>query len=949
MSKALENAEKARLPSLRTVKKSVLKREVKRMNQLLAKIRSENITTTNDLIYAAAVVTTENAGVKIKKGRKQDEPMWKRRIENQIKQLRKDLSRIEELKKGKKIKARFEEELQRKYWLKEKGLITVSEELKQRITAKAAKISRFKARIEQFRQNNLFKNNQGRFYDELNGTAETNIAPDKGSSIEFWSKIWSEPAEHKKDAEWLKTVKEEIEIDQQQDLVITVEKLKSVLAKIPNWKSPGPDLVQGYWLKNFTSLHERIAYQLNDCLKQGNVPSWMTRGRTILIMKDISKGNIPSNYRPITCLPMCWKLFTSMIAESIYTFLDDSKLIPEEQKGCRKGSRGTNDLLYIDQRMMKEAKQRRKNLAMAWLDYCKAYDLVPHSWLSECMHMFGIASNVEKMLTASMQGWRTELTCCNESLGQVRFRRGIFQGDSLSPLLFVIAMIPLNLILRKMKIGYQFSSNKEQINHLMFMDDIKLFAKDENGLDALIQTVRVVSTDIGMKFGLEKCAVLVMKRGKVTKSDGIRLPDDRVIKSIHEENGYRYLGILESDQVLCNEMKEKVRAEYKRRVKKVLKSKLNGGNMISAINTWAVPLIRYSAPFLEWRRDEIKEMDRTTRKIMNMYNALHPRDSVARLYLPRKEGGRGLMSVEDCVELAILGLENYIQKSNERLITSARRDLEDEELGTEKEFKAQRKEDRKSELEANALHGQHFRQTKEFSDTESWRWLREGELKKETEGLIMAAQTQSLRTNAVKAKIDKSTSDATCRVCNQAEETVDHIVSGCSKFAQKEYKRRHDCVARALHWDLCRMYDIQTAQKWYEHQPEGVVEKENVKILWDFNIQTDNEIQARRPDIVIHDKSNKSCYIIDVAIPGDARVPQKEAEKIEKYSDLRRELQKLWKVKAKVVPIVVGALGTVSKSLTGYLKEIKVSTKIQVIQKSALLGTARILRKVLEI
>ena len=750
----------------------------------------------------------------------------------------------------------------------EEGLITVSEELKQRITAKAAKISRFKARIEQFRQNNLFKNNQGRFYDELNGTAETNIAPDKGSSIEFWSKIWSEPAEHKKDAEWLKTVKEEIVIDQQQDLVITVEKVKSVLAKIPNWKSPGPDLVQGYWLKNFTSLHERIAYQLNDCLKQGNVPSWMTRGRTVLIMKDISKGNIPSNYRPITCLPMCWKLFTSMIAESIYTFSDDSKLFPGEQKGCRKGSRGTNDLLYIDQRMMKEAKQRRKNLAMAWLDYCKAYDLVPHSWLSECMHMFGIASNVEKMLTASMQGWRTELTCCNESLGQVRFRRGIFQGDSLSPLLFVIAMIPLNLVLRKMKIGYQFSSNKEQINHLMFMDDIKLFAKDENGLDALIQTVRVVSTDKGMKFGLEKCAVLVMKRGKVTKSDGIRLPDDRVIKSIHEENGYRYLGILESDQVLCNEMKEKVRAEYKRRVKKVLKSKLNGGNMISAINTWAVPLTRYSAPFLEWRRDEIKEMDRTTRKIMNMYNALHPRDSVARLYLPRKEGGRGLMSVEDCVELAILGLENYIQKSNERLITSARRDLEDEELGTEKEFKAQRKEDRKSELEAKALHGQHFRQTKEFSDTESWRWLREGELKKETEGLIMAAQTQSLRTNAVKAKIDKSTSDATCRVCKQAEETVDHIVSGCSKFAQKEYKRRHDCVARALHWDLCRMYDIQTAQKWYEHQPEGVVEKENVKILWDFNIQTDNEIQARRPDIVIHDKSNtttKTSHAVNTA------------------------------------------------------------------------------------
>ena len=213
----------------------------------------------------------------------------------------------------------------------------------------------------------------------------------------------------------------------------------------------------------------------------------------------------------------------------------------------------------------------------------------------------------------------------------------------------------------------------------------------------------------------------------------------------------------------------------------------------------------------------------------------------------------------------------------------------------------------------------------------------------------MAAQTQSLRTNVVKAKIDKSTSDATYRVCKQSEETVAHIVSGCSKFAQKEYKRRHDCVARALHWDLCRVYDIQTTQKWYEHQPEGVLKKENVKILWDFNIHADEEIQARRPDIVVHDKSNKSCYVIDVAIPGDARVGQKEAEKIEKYSDLRTELQKLWKGKAKVVPIVVGALGTVSRSLNGYLNETGVSTKIQVIQMSALLGTARILRKVLEI
>ena len=123
------------------------------------------------------------------------------------------------------------------------------------------------------------------------------------------------------------------------------------------------------------------------------------------------------------------------------------------------------------------------------------------------------------------------------------------------------------------------------------------------------------------------------------------------------------------------------------------------------------------------------------------------------------------------------------------------------------------------------------------------------------------------------------------------------------------------------------------------------MQKENAKILWGFYIQIDDEVQARRPDIVIHDKSNKSCYIINVAIQGDARDPQKEAETI----DLRKELRKPWKIKAKLVPILVGALGTVSISLNGHQNEIGVSTKIQLIQKSALPGTARILRKFLEI
>ena len=77
---------------------------------------------------------------------------------------------------------------------------------------------------------------------------------------------------------------------------------------MPTWKSPGTDLVQGVWLRSFSSLHDRVRLQVEECLDSGFVPSWLTRGRTSLLQKDKSKGNVPGNYRPITCLPLMWKL-----------------------------------------------------------------------------------------------------------------------------------------------------------------------------------------------------------------------------------------------------------------------------------------------------------------------------------------------------------------------------------------------------------------------------------------------------------------------------------------------------------------------------------------------------------------------------------------------------------------------------------------------------------------
>ena len=133
-----------------------------------------------------------------------------------------------------------------------------------------------------------------------------------------------------------------------------------------------------------------------------------------------------------------------------------------------------------------------------------------------------------------------------------------------------------------------------------------------------------------------------------------------------------------------------------------------------------------------------------------------------------------------------------------------------------------------------------------------------------------------IQTNYIIYNIDKTGESPLCRMCGTRNETISHIVSECAKLAQKEYKRRYDSLGRYVHWQFCEKLGFNRAGFWYEHEPESVVDNENFKILCDFTIQCDHMIEVRRPDIVVVDKVKKEAMIIDVAIPGDARVCDKE-------------------------------------------------------------------------
>ena len=145
-----------------------------------------------------------------------------------------------------------------------------------------------------------------------------------------------------------------------------------------------------------------------------------------------------------------------------------------------------------------------------------------------------------------------------------------------------------------------------------------------------------------------------------------------------------------------------------------------------------------------------------------------------------------------------------------------------------------------------------------------------GKPKRETESLSLAVQEQAIRTNSIRAYIDKSQEQGKCRMCGERDETVSHLVGERSKLAQREYKGTHDWVGRRVLWEVCKIYGIEVRDKWYEQDAVPVAENDRCKTLWDFNIQTDHVIQARRPDMIVINKKRNMALVIDFAIPHDS-------------------------------------------------------------------------------
>uniref|UniRef100_H3AWP0 Reverse transcriptase domain-containing protein n=1 Tax=Latimeria chalumnae TaxID=7897 RepID=H3AWP0_LATCH len=859
--------------------------------------QSESLEDTCHLVYTAAIAVGTVLGMNIEcpmtngeiqlRDKQERVPAWRRRIGDNINRLRAEIGiLVNFLKDPKNTSKKVTEEvkkIRRKLKLREKQkdyqkcLTLHLDFFKQKTAVYGARIRHYNEANKRRQQNFTFTTNQKKFYRLLEekgkqGNEEVR-APEPYKMHRFWSHIWENPVKHDRGAFWLQEEENSVaDVAAMENLQINPEDLKAAMKRMLSWKSPGMDHIQNYWWKYFTSTHITLASQFQAILEdQRLTPGFMMEGITYMLPKNPETGQ-PNVMRGVTSLSV---------------------------------------------------------------NYNKAFDLVPHSWLIHTLRMYKVNEKVIALLSTLMQMWRTHLHVNVRGQGyqtqSIRIERGIFPGDSLSPLRFCLALNPLSKMLRNSGYGYSLGRRPTVlVSHLFYMNDLKLYAKNSDQLQSMLELVPSFSKSIAMEIGVDKCTILHAKRGKLETHNNIQLLDGAEIQELEPEKHYKYLGMQQLLNINTTQIKEAVTATFKKRLKLIMKTQLNAKNKTQAVNTWASPVLVYMYGVLKWSKTTQDPLDRKVRATLKA--------SMARLYLPRRVGGRGLLHLADLCRGQETGLHDYFLKKDLPIHQAAVQAdkgytplfLSEEDHGFEKTTL----QSRLDEWSMKSLHGRfHAVLHKDNINVEVSTILCHRPEARLPAREPSARKPHSWPRHALSGR--PWAWQAQCRWCSWLASVAPSCTINLTPSWEKIKENNNK-------------YQLPRGQHCWEQKPEPVIENERVMILWDFTLQLHRLVEAKKPGILLIQKASGSnpqkITIIDIACPWDGTLAEKEEEKISKYQTLRMDLERTWGGKAKVVPIVVGTLVALPKTLKGYLQELDVTINVQTLQKAFILRISSILQ-----
>lgn len=714
----------------------------------------------------------------------------------------------------------------------------------------------------------------------------------------------------------------------------------AILKKAKSWKAPGPDGIHAFWWKVFKQAGKCLYILAFSHISEGKkLPSWLTNGRVVLIYKS-GLPEHPANYRPIACLNTSYKLITALLAAHLSKQAELHNVLPTEQIAIRKGTWGCTHAALLDQAVVADAtNQKQKPLHVAWIDYAKAFDSVPHKYMSWTLKSMGVDPKVQQFINSLFDSWTVQYEALSPT-GELtrskplRVKSGVLQGDSFSPLMFCFAMAPISHAINKLMLGYTSSaggrsaSSKFSLTHQFYMDDLKIYSDSAPNLEKVLSKVDSVSRSISMRVNAAKCARASHIPKRMLDSENTCDAESEVpdIRNLAIGETYKYLGIEQRMGIKPNEAWDRAKRKFLAALEHIwmldltFRQKINATNAITPILTYVV---RNSFKGGGTYRSTLRrgdELDKAVRGLLVRLNAKYKANAVNRMYLPPSLGGWGLLSVRDSLTEATIYSWAYVctrpelSKQLALFQSLANRDkrcvLSDastalEETGCNVSANSSESkvlfgnieyQDARELARAVVSAMRQSRNTQRFSAWKSlvgagqvlnssieldasFYWLKVGKMSSTVVRNALAVQEGCLLT---RASPGSTTRVKTCRKCTANWETPEHVVSCCSAWLTTLYIYRHDLVAQRVHYRMCRMAGL-TAPHYSQSVP-SVMTNDRYKLCWNQPIQCNAIVKHNKPDIVLYDNQHKRAIVVEVAVSWHTRIEQQRQLKLARYT-----------------------------------------------------------------
>ena len=429
---------------------------------------------------------------------------------------------------------------------------------------------------------------------------------------------------------------------------VTPEEVKSQLKRLPSQSSPGPDGVPYYVWKSSPVAPELLSAVYTTCSINQRTPDSWKGSNTILIHKK-GDTSCPSNWRPISLQPTVYKIYAAILAKRLATWAIDNKKISSAQKGFLPFE-GCLEHSFLIESILEDSKRRRKDVRIAWLDLKNAFGSVPHHTMWSMMDALRVPSHFSNICKEIYANSTQRVRSAEGLTEEIKLAQGIKQGCPLSPLLFNLVLEGVLPHVDQMNGGYEFGDGT-RLQILAYADDICVIGKSKEEINSALRKIYSFTQWAGLKFNSVKCGCLsLINHGSKKHVDNFQptLGPDQ-LPSLSWGDRYKYLGV-QRGRMTDRSPKELTDVMVKE-AGAICNSLLTDWQKIDALNTFVLTKAQYRLDASSVNRTWCQQVDAAIRRAVKKAVKL-PRNALSSfLYMSRQQGGLGLTSVEDMMDV----------------------------------------------------------------------------------------------------------------------------------------------------------------------------------------------------------------------------------------------------------------------------------------------------------